>query len=62
LVYVEQNAGKIVGAVVAEPQSWPATAFITFEYKTDITIDGIKLTKPFSSLCGGSICFIKSFS
>jgi hypothetical protein len=37
--YVAQNAGKIVGGVDAEPHSWPATAYIIFEYKIDILPD-----------------------
>jgi hypothetical protein len=59
--FAMQNAGKIVGGVVANAHSWPASALIVFDYKKDISINGVNITKSFSSMCGGSICFVYLF-
>ena len=53
VTFVAQNAGKIVGGVVAAAHSWPASAFIEFDYKKDVTIGGNTFTETFGNLCGG---------
>jgi hypothetical protein len=47
VTFVEQNAGKIFGGLVAVPHSWPAAVFIVFSYAKDITIGTDKITEEF---------------
>jgi hypothetical protein len=55
LTFAEQNAGKIVGGVVATAKSWPATALIVFDYKMDFNQTGELVTESFKSMCGGAL-------
>jgi len=54
LTFVNQNAGKIVGGIVAAPYSWPASALVRFFYKKDLLIDGNITTQSWRYTCGGN--------
>jgi hypothetical protein len=54
LAYEAPNL-KIVGGVDAVAYSWPATAVVSFSYKTRISINGRMQEYEYGSQCGGAL-------
>jgi len=55
VTFVDQNALKIVGGSVVNEGSWPSTAYVRMTYRTDIYFGQNKITRDFSSICGGTL-------
>jgi len=55
VTFANQNVLKIVGGKEANPHSWPATAYIRFEYKKRVTYGGSSFVENFESICGGTL-------
>ena len=56
MTFFEPNV-KIVGGVAAVPNSWPALAYLNFEYATDIVLDDVVIAKELylSSVCSATL-------
>lgn len=52
--FSSQNA-RIVGGTVANRKSWPASAYLLFNYKKTVNIDGDIITVESGSSCGGTL-------
>jgi len=55
VTFHEQNAGRIVGGVNAVAHSWPATAYILFNYKFNLKPYGIDKIEEVIYSCEGTL-------
>jgi hypothetical protein len=54
LTFAEPNL-KIVGGIEAVPNSWPATAIVSFTYKTRVNVNGNVYEHRTGAKCGGTL-------